>query len=232
MTAQAGFGCLVRKSGVSTAITTEVCSIFAASSTKFQITDSTHRVIDPQVNFHFKDGTTTLAYSTISSLDYVNGQVVFASPLASNTALSLSFSGSYLPITTSSDVILETKSFKLSQSRDLLDTTVFAGTTGGAANIHKRLAALEDVSLSVHSIAQPSELGTLASTQFAGAPVVVEVFFGDVTANRFRGFCQIESIERSEEVAGMLETDINFKIAAILNENAGLVAGYAHKVQP
>lgn len=232
MTAMAGYGCLVRKSGVSTAITTEPCSIFAASSVRFQITDSTKRVIDPNTVWHVKDGTTTVAYSTISAVDFVMGQITFAAPLASNTALSVSFSGSYLPITTSSDVLLETKTFKLAQSRDLLDTTVFAGTTGGNANIRKRIGALEDVSLSVHSVAQPQDLATLSTIQFNGNPVVVEVFFGDVTANRFRGFCQIADIDRAAEMSGLVETDVAFKIASIVDVSGGLIASYAHKVQP
>ena len=199
-------------------------------SVQFRITDAAKRVIDPTVNFHFKDGTTTVAYTSISSLDYLNGEVVFTAPLAA--AASLSFSGNYLPITTSSDTLLEATSFKISQSRDLLDRTVFAGTTGGNGPFRGRLAGLQDFSLDVTSIALPADLATLASVQFAGNPVVVEVFFADVANVRFRGFCVISDISRDDSVDGKLVTNLSFKASAILNETANQVAGFTFKVQP
>lgn len=221
----AGYSCLVRKSGVTTAITAEACSLVTGSVT-FQITTAARRVIDPTVNFNFQDGGATIAYTGISSLDYLNGRVVFSAPPTG----AVTFNGSFLPITTSSDLILESRSFNLGQSVDLLDTTVFTGSS--TDYVHKRIPALKDVSLDVESIATRADLATLTSAQFAGAPMVTEVFFGDATIPRFRGFMQVEDVGTTAAVDGLLTTNITFKAAAILNETANKVAGFTFLAQP
>lgn len=228
--AVAGYSCLVRKSGVSTAITTEPMSIMSSTSVKFRITDSARRVIDPNTAWHIKNGTTTMAYSDIAALDYMFSEFTLNAPVADGSVTSLSFSGSYLPITTSSDTILETKSFSLSENNDLLGTDVFTGTT--QLGIRRRMTGLQDVSLEVNSIARDADLVSLASVQQAGVHVVAEVFFGEPTHPRFRGICLIENIDRETAVEGLVETTIGFKIASVRNEPSGLVAGYAHKVFP
>jgi hypothetical protein len=227
--AVAGYSCLVRKSGVSTGVATELCSLLSGSVV-FRITNAAKRVIDPTIDFSFKDGATTVAYSSISVIDFVNGEVTFAAPLSSPN--SLSFTGNFLPITTTSDTILETKSFKLSCSQDMLDRTVLTGSS--TDYVRKRLQAIKDVSLSVNSIAQPTDLQSLATAQFNATPVVAEVFFGDsASVPRFRGFCQLAEIntQSSEEGFGS-ETEFVFKISSILNTTANQVAGFAFKIQP
>lgn len=231
MTAVAGYTCLVRKSGTSTAVTTEPVSILAGgSSLIFRITSAAKRVIDPEVDWSFVNGATTIAYTAIGALDYMNGEVTFLAAQSAGSVTSLHFNGSYLPITTSSDLILDSRSFKLSESADLLDTTVFTGTP--TLNIHSRLAALKDVSLDVESLAKDSDLIQLASTFQGGAPVVTEVYFGSDTAPRFRGICLISNIDEDGSVEGLVKTNLGFKIAAIRNATAGLVAGYTFKAQP
>jgi len=228
----AGYACLVRKSGTSTAVTAEPIALVAGltpGSVTFRITDSAKRVIDPNVDFCFQNGTTTLAYSTIASLDYMNGIVVFTGAQAGGSVTSLSFYGNYLPITTSSDVIMEATSFKLSDSTNLLGTDVF---TGGSINVRRRLAGLKDVSLDVESLATDADLSTLETAQQNGTNVVTEVYFGDVNTPRFRGICLVESVEESAAVDGLKQISLAFKIAAVRNATAGQVAGYAFKAQP
>ncbi len=232
MTAIPGYACLVRKSGVPTSITTEAGALApSGQSVTFQISASARRVIDPMSagSWHVKDGVTTIPYTNITSMDYLNGVFTFTGPLLSPS--SMSFTGFYLPITTSSDVIIETKSWKLTDSADLLDKTVMSGTT--AVQYRARLQGLKDVAISVETIASDKDLATLASQQFAGAPVVVEIFFGDAASvPRFRGFTQIESIEYGDEVAGLQSANISFKIAAILDSTANKVAGYTYRIHP
>lgn len=233
MTAIAGYACLVRKSGTSTAITAESCASISVGSTAFQVTDSTKRVIDPRADFNFKDGSTTIAYSNILSLDFLNGRVSFSAAVAG----ALTFNGSFLPITTSSDIILETKSFSLGQSVDLQDATVLTGSTTNYA--HVRVPTLKDVTLSVDSLSTATLLGSLSSAMFNGQPVITEVFFGDQNTPRFRGFMQIDSISNAEAVDGLMDTTVDFKVAAILSTpglvpvfNPGLVAGFTFIAQP
>lgn len=205
-------------------MTTEPMAITSGTaSTTFRITDSAKRLINPNDALHVKNGTTTVAYSDISSIDFLNGIITFASARADGSVTSISFSGSYLPITTTSDVVLETKSFKLSQSRDLLDTTVLTGTTDFT---RKRLAALKDFSLDVESIALDADLAWLATTFFNGDHVVPEVYFGDVAAPRFRAFCKIGSMDKEEDVEGLGTINVSFQAAAVLNSDSGQVADY------
>lgn len=229
--AYAGYSVLLRKSGTTAAVTTEPVSIVAnGASTTFRITAAAKRVIDPQVDFHFKNGTATIAYSTIVAIDFLNGEVTFSGAQAAGSVTSLSFSGSYLPITTSSDVILNSRNYKLSTSVDLLDTTVFTGST--VQFTHSRIPALKDFSLSVESISTASELSTLIDAQVNGTPMVTEVFYGDAAVARFRGFCLVESIDFDEAVDGLQTVGLNFKAAAISNDTAGQAAGFTVKIQP
>lgn len=214
--AQAAYACLVRKSGTSTGIVTEPVALTPTlQSVAFRITDSTRRLIDANTDFHFKDGTTTIAYSSIASMDFLYGEVVFTAPLASPN--SCSFSGSYLPITTSSDTILEAKSFKLGCSRDMLDRTTFTGTTSDYTR--KRLLGLQDVKLDVESLAistATGDLGTLATAMFNGTNVVVDIFWGDsASAPHFRGYMKIANIDTSAAEDGLVTSGIGFQSAAI-----------------
>lgn len=210
-----GYSVLVRKSGTSTGIVTEPAAIVAGSSVSFRITDSTRRIIDPNVDFHFKDGTTTIAYSAIATMDFLYGEITFTAPLTA--AGSCSFSGSYLPITTSSDTVLEARSFKLSCSRDMLDRTTFTGST--TDYVRKRLLGLQDVKLDVESLAistATQDLGTLSTAMFNGTHIVADIFFGDGnTAPHFRGFLKIANIDTAAAEDGLVTSNIGFQSAAV-----------------
>jgi hypothetical protein len=219
-----GFAAQVRRSGTSTSTTDEACE--QVSGNLYQVTNAARRVIDPTVAWHFKDDGATVPYADIVSLDYVNGQVLLSGAPVGD----VEFNGSFLPLTTSSEVVAEARSYTLSESTDLLDTTVFAGST--EALLHSRMASLKDASIEVESIASVASLATLETYKNAGTPVVVEIYQGSTGAQRFRGFCLVETIERSGEVAGLIQSSISFKISAIRNETSGLVASYAYKTQP
>ena len=222
--AQAGYSLLVRKGAVPTTITNESTTI--ASSTQFIITDASRRVLDPNQPWHLKVGTTSQAFSVISSIDFVSGEINLFSPAAT---ASLTFSGKYIPITTASDVLAEVRDFTLNDSADLLDTTVFTGTTD---RVRRRIPGMQDVDLSVETIAPRTQLDYLSTVKFRGDSVVAEVFFGDASLPRFRGFCKIESIEYSGNFEGLLSSNITFKIAAVEDKTSGQVASYNYTIQP
>ena len=233
--AQPGYSCVVRKTGISTTIAAEPCSIASQSwwpplpspnSTVFRITDVTRRCIDPNQPFNFKDGATTIAYSTLS-IDFFHGVITTAAP----TAGALTFNGNFLPITTASDFIPETKSYSLTVSSNLLDKTVMGGLT--ANFVVARIPALKDVSLTVESITDLVQLAYLNTVMFQGAPVVTEIYFGRDAIPRFRGLCLVESINESVAVDGLVQTSLSFKIAAQGSASAvALNAGFSFQSQP
>lgn len=233
--AAAGFQCLIRKSGDTAAVTTEPCQITTGTaSTTFRITDSAKRVIDPNVAFHFKNGTTSVPWTDLASINFPFGEFVFNAAIADGSVTSLSFSGSYLPITTSSDTILEGISFSLNEATDLLGTDVFTGTSVGF--VRKRIAGLQDFSLEVESLASRLDLATLHTAMFQGSTLVAEVFFGDAAAARFRGLTRLASIDSQNSESDKLSTTLNFQAAAIrrslASTEAPFSATYGWKVFP
>lgn len=220
-----GYQCLVRRSGSSTAASAEACEL--VSGTTYRITAAAKRCVDPDVAWSVADGATTLAYSAISSADLVNGEFT----LASGPATSVFFTGSYLPLTTSAEVVTEARSFSLSLSRDLLDVTVFAGTSNLHAAVRSRTAGLKDVSLEVESIASHSDLYVFENYKNDGTRLVAEIYQGADGSERFRGYCFVESVEKSGDVGDLIPTTITFKIAATRDSN-GFIGTYNFKAQP
>lgn len=231
MTAIAGYSCLVRRSGTSTNITTEPLSILSGgSSLIFRIAAAAKRVIDPEVDFHFENGGATIAYTAISAIDYMNGEVTFKAAQADGSVTSLSFSGNYLPLTTAAEIVTEARSFSLSDSVDLLPTDVF---TGSVEDLYRRrLPGLRDFTLEVESIATPADLAELDTALQEGTRLVTEVYFGSDAAPRFRGLCLVENVDRSGAVDGLNVTNLTFKAAAVRNATADKTASLAYKAQP
>lgn len=224
--ANAGFQCLVRKSGETTAVTTEPCEITSGTaSVTFRIADSAKRVIDPNTAFHFKNGTATLAWSDFASLSFPFGEFVLNAAVADGSVTSLSFSGSYLPITTASDTILEGVSFSLNEETNLIGRDVFTGSS--IDFVRKRLAGLKDFSLEVTSLASRLDLATLHTAMFQGQTLVTEVFFGDATAQRFRGVVKLANIDSEASPDGRLETTLQFQAAAARRSTAATEAPFA-----
>jgi hypothetical protein len=222
-----GYACSVYRSGTPTATTAEACSLVAGLV--YQITAAAKRVIDPRIAWHFKDGAVTMAYSNIVALDYQFGQVTFAA--APTTALT--FSGTYLPITTSGEVVSEASSFAIDLNNALLDASVFNGAFGVAptSGFHTRLASLFDNSLKVDTYANPSAISDLFQLTTSGNLVVVDVGLG-TSSTRFRMFGKLESMSNDGDVAGLLKTSLQFKIHSQQDITvATLFTGYSFKTQ-
>lgn len=241
--AQAGYTCVVRKSGATATIAAEPMQIIPAgtsygpfplpstNSTVFRVTLAARRCIDSSTVFNIKTGTGTVLYSDIVAADFLNGEFTLSGATAGN-ATSLTFNGNFLPITTSSDFVPETKSFSLSNSVDLLDTTVMASAACGQF-FHMRTYGLKDAMLTVNVIADALKLGDLYTAMFNGAPLVTEIYFGNDAIPRFRGQCLVESINAKAQVDGRIETDINFKIHASNSVSAPVLStSFSYKGQP
>ena len=230
----AGYEALVRRSGLATAVTVEPLQLNpSGQSTQFRITDSAKRVIDPNADFHFQNGTTTIAYTTISSLDLLNGIVTFSGAQTAGSVTSLSFYGNYLPLTTASEVVLDCRSFKIGLSRNPMDTTSLTGDS--SAFVRKRLMGLKDASVDVETIADVAQLGVLTNTAaFAGEHVVVEVSFGGNAATnpKFRGITRVQDISIDGSNDDLVKTSISFKMSQAPTIPAGFSATYGFVIQP
>lgn len=198
--AQAGYKCLVRRAGVSTSTSSEAFTSLGGN--KFQITSAARRCVDIDTAFHLKDTLGTVAWSRVTAADFAFGEFT-----VTGVTGALTFYGSYLPLTTSADVIAEAKNYSLSESTDLLDTSVFS------AQFKKRISGLRDVSLSVDLNLNATDMPSLATLAGTGALTVVEVSNSGFTP-LFRAYAKLESLERSGSVDGLIEATVSFLCSA------------------
>lgn len=221
--AQPGYSLLVRKGGFPVATTAEATTNTTGDT--YQITSTARRVLNPAAGWHVQDGASTVAYSGISSVDFLSGEITLAAPPGG----AVTFYGQYIPITTATDTLFECRDFTLTDEADLLDTTIFTGTTD---RTRRRIQGLNDVTLSAETLMGKDQMAYLSTVKFRGDNVVTEVYFGDASLPRFRGFCKVESIETSGNVEDLLSTSIVFKMATVHDTVANQVASYTYTVQP
>ncbi len=104
------------------------------------------------------------------------------------------------------------KSFKASDSRDLLDTTDFAD-----GNIHARLAALRDIKLDLSGDYEPSDTGwqKIKACYDAGADVSINVYTSAVaTTSGFNYVMQVASFDINASVEGKAEVSVSMMVNA------------------
>lgn len=209
--AKAGFTCLVRRAGLSTAVSSEAFT--SLGSDQYQITSAARRAIDVSTAWHLRDTGGTVPWASITAADFGFGEFT-----VTGASGALTFYGSYLPLTTDADVIAEAKSFSLSESRDLLDSTVFTSTRG----FRTRIAGLQDVSISVDLNLNGTDMPTLSSLLFSGALTVFEINSG--VSALFRAYGRVVSIERSAAVDGLVEASVEWNLSAEQHAETGLSA--------
>lgn len=210
--AKAGWQCAIRKSGPSTSTTSEAFT--SLGSDRFQITSAAKRMIDISQPWHVKDGGGTVPWEDITSADFAFGEFTVLSVTGA-----LTFYGNYLPLTTTSEIFAEAKSFAISESVELLDTTVFTSTS----NYRKRIAGLEDYTLSVDMNLNALDMERLTALKDGTAICGVEVNSG--ASPLFRGYGRIASIERSGSVDGLVEASVEWQVTADRHAETGLFAG-------
>lgn len=104
------------------------------------------------------------------------------------------------------------KDLSISDSRDLLDITDFAD-----GNVHARLAALRDISVSLSGDFEPADTGylNLRSSYTTGVPLALQLFSSAVaTTSGFAYLMLVESIDVSGAVDGKLEVSVSLSIDA------------------
>lgn len=207
--AKAGYNCLIRKGGAPTSTTSEAFTSLGGDV--YQITSAARRCIDPRTVWHLKDSAGTVPFSDISDADFLFGEFT----VASVTGL-LTFYGDFIPLTTASEVVQNAMSFSLSESSDLLDTTVF---TGGVSRVRKRIYGLGDASLSIEGLWTAEDHAGLASLHSSGESFVFEINSG--ASQLFRAWGKMAEYSRDGSVDGLLERSFSVELDAQRDAETG-----------
>lgn len=215
---KAGYTCLIRRSGVGSAVTSEVMQV--DSGTTYRITNSARRAVDTEVAWHLKDGAACVAWTNVTGLDLAFGRVTLGTPPTGT----LTFNGNFLPMTTSAEIVSEAKGFTLSESSDVLDKTVFTSTS----RMMKKTYGLQDASLSVDLFVNPTDMPRLATLSANAGIVLMEINSG--VSSLFRGYGRIDSLERSATVDGLVEATVNVTLNGERHEPTGLISGYTDRI--
>src|SRR5574343_251248 len=185
--ALAGHSTVLKVSGTAVAVTGEATTWLGSS--RWQVTSTGRRIIDPATAVVVKDGVSTVS-STLYTLDRLFGIVTFVGYTPSG---SITFDYSYLPVQT----ITEVTSFSFSFGPELQESTTY--DSGGAK---QRTAGLVDGSgsfefLSLLSADLDSVTGgvqSLASFLANGTAKLLEAKFG---STYLRAWVLPESIEQA-----------------------------------
>lgn len=216
--AKAGYTCLIRRSSVGSAVTSEIMQVDTGNT--YRITNSARRAIDVEADWHLKDGAACVAWSNVTGLDLAFGRVTLGTPPTS----SLTFNGNFLPMTTSAEIITEAKSFTLTESADTIDKTVFTSTS----RMMKKTYGLQDATISIDLFVNSTDMPRLATLSANGGLVLMEVNSG--VSSLFRGYGRIESLERSVTVDGLVEATVNVTLNGERHEPTGLISGYTDRI--
>jgi len=215
--ARAGYQCAIRRGGIPTSMTAEACTTL--SSTRFQVTTSARRCIDPSQPWHITVSGATLSYANVTAFDFLFGEFTVASPLAAAPTLT----GTFVPLTTASEFISEVKSHSLAESTVLLDTTVYTSTSP----FRRRIDGLADATLSLDMLVNPNDMARLATLFSNGSDVFIDVNSG--SSPLFRGIGKIVSLERSTTVDGLVEASVEWQLAAARDDRTGRITGYSDR---
>lgn len=215
---RAGYTCLIRRSGVGSATTSEVMQV--ESGTLYRITNTARRAIDTEVAWHLKDGAACVPWTNVTGLDLAFGRVTLGAPPTGT----LTFNGNFLPMTTSAEVITEAKGFTLTESSDVLDKTVFTSTS----RTMKKTYGLQDATVSIDLFVNSTDMPRLATLSANAGLILMEINSG--VSSLFRGYGRIESLERSSTVDGLVEATINVTLNGERHEPTGIVSGYTDRI--
>lgn len=216
--AKAGFQCSVRRGGIPTTTTAEACTTL--SSTRFQITAAAKRCIDPTAAWSVVAGAATVAYTSIAAFDFLFGEITLAAPTA---GVALTFNGTFVPLTTSAELVTEVKSHSLSQSSELMDTTVYTSTSP----FRKRIYGLADASISMDILVNTTDVPRLATLMASGQNAFFEINSGFSPV--FRGIGKLTQLDRSSSVDGLVEASVEWVLAAERDSATGFVVGYSER---
>lgn len=205
--ANAAFSTTIKASkAASSALTGEACS---GSGTAWQVTDTAKRILDPATAVVVYDNGTPVA-STGYTLNYLFGTITFGSSKTGPITLD----GAYF----STVDVAEAYDFSLSFKAETPESTVFR--TDSDSGYKTRTPTLKDFTGEVKTYTSlQADLDSgggevkIASLLNSGTAVLIEVTFGGVSTEKFRGWALITSTDSSGNVPGLLENGFKFESA-------------------
>lgn len=212
---------VVRGPGASTAFTNEPTTKLTAN-TVYQLNTDAKRLLDPAVAVTVEvdaDGAGAGGYVTADpstyTLDYLFGIVTFLADQGASAVVRVS--GSYLPAID----LVGVADWSYTATRDVLDDTA----VNNAAGVRSKKLGLKDLSGSLTlnellSYDHDPGAGTLVlQTALDNAtPLLLEVAAG---GKRFRAWVLLESGETGGDVASLINSTVNFTLAARATSGAG-----------
>ena len=216
--AKAGFQCSVRRGGIPTTVTAEACTTL--SSTRFQVTAAARRCIDPSVTWTLKAGGTPIPTASIAAFDFLFGEVTLTAPTA---GVAVTLDGTFIPLTSGTELVTEVKSHSFTQSSDLLDTTVYSPT----GSFKKRIYGMADASISMDMLVNTTDVPRLATLLSSGQNAFFEINSGFSPV--FRGIGKITKLDRSTSVDGLVEASVEWVLAAERDTVTGFIVGYSER---
>lgn len=202
---QAAYKTVIKKSGTSTSFTDEAMS--NVSGNTFSIDDANKQIWDRAVVPTFEEDAVPILASDISSIDYLFGEVTFATAKTG----SITTSGNYIP---TADVI-GANSYTLNCSNNLLDESNFkdALSNNGFRN---RCYGIHDVVISLSRFFDL--LKTYVTPWLNRDVVLIEIKPGNGT-EIIRGWYKIENDVISGDVSALETEAISFQLDGDINSS-------------
>lgn len=198
----AGYLAKVLKTGITTAMTGEACSL--ESTLIYAIDDAAKQIWDRATAVTVKDDTTTVSAADIEWIDYLFGRVKFVTGYTVGGAITVS--GNYFPTAE----IASGKSYSLEMSSDAIDTTDFA--TAQANSGHKTFNAkgLKSVSLEISGIFSATEAA--AADLVARTELICEVDPAGDGSSIARGFFKYINTSQDGAVGALEGETLRFSL--------------------
>lgn len=206
MTASASWQAQVKVSGAAVVFTGDATTFVSGKT--YQLTNTSHRIVDPATAVVVKDNAVTVAAANILSFDYLFGQVTFVAGYTVTGPVTID--GAYLP----TQSVTEAKSVDFTVTINVLDMSSM-----GVANKQK-LAGLIDWTGSIGRLALPlddldSVTGGVQSLELwrsTGTPRLIDVLF--VTGTRVRGWALIKGYKVAAQLEGIIECTVDLEGAS------------------
>lgn len=223
--AEAGYKCTIRFTGVPTTIAAEPTTALGLDAATgfygYRITSAAKRALNITTPWRLQDGSgATIVWTAFGAASFPTGTFYLTSSVAVVT-----FTGEYFPLG-SSQVTTGIKDFTISESVDMLDTTVM----DGVSNLKKRKGGLRDASVSFTGHYTAADYALLEAANANDTVVMLDMVYA--ASNTFRAIALIESIEMSASVDGLVEANISLQITGDTHAETGLAAGIFDGIMP
>jgi hypothetical protein len=198
----AGYQAVIRRAVGPTTATSLGTTL--VSGTTYRITTASTRVVDPTQTWCITVNAVTITPASVSA-DLLFGEFTIPTPVTTPV-----FVGSYLSLdlTSGVDTVQEVKSHSIEDTREILDVTVY---TAGTRPFKKKTLGLRDVSWSMDMLTGSTNTSYLATSMFNGSRVFVDM--KNSASVHFRALGFVEKMSNNTEVAGLVETTVDFKVS-------------------